>query len=105
MAPRTVCPHPGCPQLTPCPTHPTALTPYGREHRTRRSAAIANAIGLPCPLCGERMRAGDRLDFHHSTPTSVDATAVADTVAHASCNRALQDRGAPIPTRPHLRAG
>ena len=65
----------------------TSQRGYGREHQERRRMLIANAVGLPCALCGSLMLHGEALDLDHSVPLSVDPSSKGDRVVHASCNR------------------
>lgn len=65
---------------------------YGTDHRRRRAAAVASAIGSPCGACGEVMLRGQELDFDHETPLAVDPASRATRVVHASCNRSAGGR-------------
>lgn len=55
---------------------------YGYQHQQIRKAELMRAYGLPCHLCGEIMRPGQKLHLDH-TP---DRTRYRG-MAHASCNR------------------
>ena len=65
---------------------------YDSDHRRRRSVMVADAVGLPCALCGNLMQHGEALDLDHSVPLSVDAMSKGDRVVHASCNRSRGNR-------------
>jgi len=79
---------------------------YGSRHRRRREALLQLALGQPCPLCGELMRAGQPLDLDHSTPLIDNPTSLGDRVTHARCNRrgarALKTLNANDPATPSL---
>jgi len=44
-------------------------------------------LGMPCPLCGRVILAGQRLDLDHSSRLVDDPTAIGDRIGHARCNQ------------------
>ena len=66
---------------------------YGWQHRQRRAALLAQAIGTACPICGQTMQATDKLDLDHTEPLIVNPTSLGNRITHASCNRG--GRGSP----------
>lgn len=94
-----VCAKPGCPRLTAttyCGSHTTLQTTtqrgLGWQHQKRRAELLPAAIGTLCPLCGQPMRAGQRLDLHHSTPRAIDPGSVGDQIVHEACDKAAGAR-------------
>ena len=77
-----------------CPAHggdrramTTSQRGYGAAHRRRRKQLLVFAIGMPCPVCGETMRADQRLDLDHTTPLIDNPFSIGDRIVHATCNR------------------
>lgn len=64
-----------------------ATRPRGHEHRRKRAELLPLAYGNPCPLCGELMLRGQKLDLDHSRPFARGNTGPGDRMTHASCNR------------------
>jgi uncharacterized C2H2 Zn-finger protein len=62
---------------------------YDAHHEKTRARLLPGAIGQPCPRCGELMLQGQALDLGHPEGSSlrVDASARADRIEHADCNR------------------
>jgi hypothetical protein len=60
---------------------------HGWAHQQRRAQLLPLAIGTSCPLCGDLMLPGQRLDLHHPTPLIDDPASIGTLVVHARCNR------------------
>jgi 5-methylcytosine-specific restriction enzyme A len=95
----TVCPRPGCPHLTPCPTHPAIpwanRTPgaTGRPWRTLR-AQILKRDRYRCVTCGKPATQVD-----HTTPRAHGGTDAPDNLRSlcTPCHhrKTVQDRTQP----------
>jgi hypothetical protein len=74
-----------------CPAHrtpqrgTTTQRGLGWEHIQRRRQLLAQAYDKPCPLCGNPMLRGQRLDLDHSVPRSMGGR-LGDRMAHSRCN-------------------
>ena len=90
---KRVCIEPGCPTITDttrCTAHErardaargtTTQRGYGAAHQSLRATLAPAATGMVCHLCGDIMRAGQRLALDH-TP---DRTGYRG-MTHESCN-------------------
>lgn len=65
---------------------------YDRAHKRTRIVLLSQAIGQPCPRCGEAMLEGQALDLGHSTARATDVDARGDRIEHAHCNRSAGAR-------------
>lgn len=71
---------------------------YDASHVATRDRLLPDAIGKPCPRCGEPMipdpsLPGLGLDLGHpdDAPLRLDRTSRADRIEHAHCNRGARD--------------
>ena len=58
---------------------------YGHQHQQRRAQLLPLAYGKPCAICGQRMRADQKLDLDHTI--SVMHGGIGDRIVHSRCNR------------------
>lgn len=66
---------------------------WTKVHRDARAAALAALVdGTPCPLCGEPMDHGQRLQLDHVTPVVHGGLAGAGRLTHGSCNERAGQR-------------
>jgi hypothetical protein len=56
---------------------------------------LGNAIGTPCPLCGQPMLSSQPLDLDHTLPLMDNPYSVGDRIVHATCNRGRARTRAP----------
>lgn len=60
---------------------------YGWDHQQERARLLPRAYGKPCPLCGQPMQRGQRLDLHHLVALAHGGRHGPRAMAHEDCNR------------------
>lgn len=71
----------------------TTARGLGGAHQAERRRLLPSAYGTPCPLCGDLMLRGQRLDLDHAVPRVLGGPdAGPRRIAHARCNRSAGSR-------------
>ncbi len=65
--------------------------PPDNGHRKARARMLPAAIGQPCPVCGEPMRA-DAVDLDHEHPRALGGTGPGTRIICSRCNRSRGGR-------------